>query len=138
MRMNRRDFLYSCAAASLLDNELTRGAFGIGDPIQNLRAGFDETLVGKPCNLAIFGEMKSWLSPEATPLLQKQVYQAAAWPVRLAELPWKDSELDIGVEWAEFRTVNQMVIRFSSLDSSPRRGRQWVEFWDGITTRQGR
>jgi len=86
----------------------------------------------------MFGEMQSWLSPEATPLLQKQVSQTAAGPVKLAELPWKDSKLDIGVEWPEFRTVNQMVIRFSSVDSSPRRGRQFVEFWDGITTRQGR
>jgi hypothetical protein len=136
--MNRRDFLYSCAAVGLLETEWSPRALGVGSPDQNLRAGFDETLVGKPCNLAMFGEMQSWISPEATPLLQKQVYQAAAWPVRLAELPWKDSELDIGVEWAEFRTVNQMVIRFSSLDNSPRRGRQWVEFWDGITTRQGR
>jgi hypothetical protein len=86
----------------------------------------------------MFGEMQSWLSPEATPLLQRQISQIAAGPVKLAELTWKDSELDIGVEWPEFRTVNQLVIRFSSVDSSPRRGRQFVEFWDGITTRQGR
>lgn len=136
--MNRRDFLYSCAAVGLLESKWSRGAFGVGDPIQNLRTGFDETLVGKPCNLAMFGEMQSWLSPEATPLLQKQVSQTAAGPVKLAELPWEDSELDIGVEWPEFRTVNQMVIRYSSVDSSPCRGRQFVEFWDGITTRQGR
>ena len=136
--MNRRDFLYSCAAVGLLDGDLSRRAFGVSKPIQNLRAGFDETLVGKPCNLAMFGEMQSWLSPEATPLLQRQVSQAPAESVKLAELPWQDSELDIGVEWPEFRTVSQMVVRFSSVDGSPRRGRQFVEFWEGITTRQGR
>ncbi len=136
--MNRRDFLYGCAAAGLLESKLSLGAFGAHSPIYNLSPSLDESLVGKPCNLAAFGEMQSWLSPEATPLLLNRVSQAAAGPIKLGDLPWTNSELDIGVEWPEFRTVSQLVVRFTSVESSPQRGRQWAEFWDGITTRQGR
>jgi hypothetical protein len=135
--MNRRHFLYGCAtAAALWQERWIPGVFG--KPFQGWETGLSESLAGKPCNLALFGEAQSWISSQATPQLQKQVCQAGGRPVKLAELPWTDRELDIGVGWAEFRTLNRMVVRFSSVDHAPDRAKQFVEFWDGITARQGR
>jgi hypothetical protein len=137
-KMNRRKFLYSCATTvALWQERWMRGESGVISPFESLHTDLNESIVGNPCNLALFGEMQSWLSPEATPLLQKQMAEMAAGALRLAELPWKDSEFDIGVEWPEFRTVDQVVIRFTREDRSPERGKQFVEFWDGLTPRQG-
>jgi len=136
--MNRRKFLYSCATTvALWQEKWMRGESGVISSFESLHTDLNEATVGNPCNLALFGEMQSWLSPEATPLLQKQMAEMAAGALRLAELPWKDSEFDIGVEWPEFRTVDQVVIRFTREDRSPQRGKQFVEFWDGLTPRQG-
>jgi hypothetical protein len=135
--MNRRGFLYGCATVALIDKKWSREAFAVRSPVPDQTASLDEGLVGKPSNLALFGEMQSWLSPEATPALQRQMPQVGAAPLRLAELPWKDSELDLGVEWAEFRTINTLVVRFAAEDKAPPIERQFVEFWDGITPRQG-
>jgi hypothetical protein len=57
--------------------------------------------------------------------------------LRLAEMPWRNSQFDLGVEWPEFRTVDQVVIRFARVDRFPQRGTLFVEFWDGLTARQG-
>jgi hypothetical protein len=102
-----------------------------------LSADLNESSAGKPSDLARFGEMQSWLNPEATPLLQERMAQKedASW--RLAEMPGRNSQFDLGVEWPEFRTVDQVVIRFAGVDRSPKRGTLFVEFWDGLTTRQG-
>lgn len=70
-------------------------------------------------------------------MLCRQVDQGSSEPLRLAEMPWKGTEFDLGVEWPEFRTVDRVVVRFSTVGKSPERGKQFVEFWDGLTPRQG-
>jgi len=135
--MNRRHFLYRCAGAvALAPAARSRGAI---NPLDGFPSA--ESVLGNPCNLAWFGEIRSWLSPEATPLLQNWAGARYGAPVRkslrLAELQWKGAEFDLGVEWPEFRTVNQVVVRFTAEDRAPERGKQFVEFWDGITTLQG-
>jgi hypothetical protein len=39
--------------------------------LQAFSPGVDESLDGKPANLARFGEFQSWINPEATPALQQ-------------------------------------------------------------------
>jgi hypothetical protein len=138
MTMNRRDFLCGCATVALLEQPWSREVFSFGHAPQTLGVGLDATLVGKPSNLALFGEIQSWLSPEATPVLAKHFSPDGAGALRLAEVPWKDSEFDLGVEWPEFRTVNTLAVRFAAEDKAPRQGNLMVEFWEGITSRQGR
>lgn len=46
-------------------------------------------------------------------------------------------EFDLGVEWAEFRTVNTLAVRFAAEDKAPRRGNLLIDYWEGITSRQG-
>lgn len=134
--MNRRKFLNDCIA--------TTGALwqekclcGESDSALVPSPNFNDSLEGSPCNLALFGELQSWLSPEATPLLKKRMAAFAAGALKLQEFPWKDSEFDLGVEWPEFRTVDRVVIQFTREDRSPERGKQFVEFWNGLTSRQG-
>jgi hypothetical protein len=100
-------------------------------------ADLEKWMVGTAANLALFGEIQSWLSPEATPRLSARAGHEASAALRLAEMSWKNSEFDVGVEWPEFRSVDRVVIRFADAKSSPNRGRQFVEFWDGLTSRQG-
>lgn len=135
--MNRRDFLGGCATVALLEQRWSKEAFSLGNAPRTLGGGLDETLVGKPSNLALFGEIQSWLSPEATPALVKHIPPSEAGPLRLADVPWKDSEFDLGVEWAEFRTVNTLAVRFAAEDKAPRRGNLLIDYWEGITSRQG-
>jgi hypothetical protein len=97
----------------------------------------DESVVGQPVDLARYAEAKSWLSPEATPLLQAAWQGMQATPLKLANLPWKDNEFDLGVEWPEFRTVNKVVIRYAGRDKAPRPERQFLEYWSGLSALQG-
>src|SRR5208282_5587382 len=116
----------------------SREAFSLGNAPRTSGGGLDGTLVGKPSNLALFGEIQSWLSPEATPALVKHIPPSGGGPLRLADVPWKESEFDLGVEWPEFRTVNTLAVRFAAEGKAPRPGNLVVEFWEGITSRQGR
>ncbi len=136
--MDRRAFLRGCATVTLLEPRWSKVALSLGNTPQILGEGLDETLVGKPSNLALFGEIQSWLSPEATPALQKHIPATGAGPLRLAEVPWKDSQFDLGVEWPEFRTVNTLAVSFAAEDTTPRRDNLTIDFWEGITSRQGR
>ena len=88
--MNRRHFLFSCATTvALWEQGWVRGEAGhLGLP-GSLPTDLSESSVGKPSNLAPFGEMQSWLSPEATPLLQKQMAEKTGASLRLAEMPWR-------------------------------------------------
>jgi len=136
--MNRRKFLSNCTAITLWPG--IRGMWcraprlGLGGAPH---AVFDESVVGQPVNLARYAEVKSWLSPEATPQLQAAWRGMHATPLKLANLLWKDNEFDLGVEWPEFRTVNKVVIRYAERDKAPRPGRQFLEYWSGHSALQG-
>jgi hypothetical protein len=86
-------------------------------------------------DLIRFAAPRSWLAPEATPLLQK--LWATDRPIVLDRMPWKNSEFDLGFEWIEFRTIDKVTLQFSDHDHMPSPGRTSLEYWEGITTLQG-
>lgn len=136
--MNRRHFLESCAGTlAVLQADRMRAAPGAGFMPGGAATGLSESSVGKPCNLAAFGVLQSWLSPETTPIIQRQMVASARASLSFGEMPWKNSEFDLGVEWPEFRTVHRVVLRFAGADHCPEIGKQFIEFWDGLTGRQG-
>jgi hypothetical protein len=106
---------------------------------QAARAPSGESLAGQRANLAGFGELKSWINPELTPLLPREVVlgRSTSKVLRLSHLAWKGSEFDVGVEWPEFRTVEKVVIRFAGEGKAPRRGRAFLEYWNGPSVLQG-
>jgi len=137
--VNRRHFLsYSATAAVLSGSNLLWGhsAFSRGLP-ENVTP--DGSMAGKPVNLAAYGELQSWLNPEATPTLEAHSITrgTSGTILNLATMPWKQSEFDVGVEWPEFRTVERVVVQYESEDKIPSPGKQFLEYWSGITGRQG-
>jgi hypothetical protein len=130
--MDRRTFLASCvlAAPQLKLQSLWSGR-GLAIP---WLPSPEASAVGRPVNIARFGELKSWLSPQVR-LLPTQLWGAQPTAVRLAEVPWKDDEFDLGVEWPEYRAVDKIVVRFvgqpASLDKC------FLERWDGLSPLQG-
>jgi len=138
--MDRRNFIVKSAAAVVMGTEGIWARSTDAAPLQAPIPGVDESLDGKPANLARFGEFQSWINPEATPALQRQFArgQSTETPLRMAALPGKGPESDIGVEWPEFRTVNKVVVRFAAQEKAPRKGALFLEFWDGATALQGR
>jgi len=136
--MNRRHFLYGCTSAALANNHWSLTAFGLGGSQAGKPGNLDESLAGQPVNLALFGELQSWLNPSQVRLLQDHPGQNSSGPLRLTDILSKDSEFDLGVAWPEFRTIHRLVVRFAAKDKCPQRGRQFVEFWDGISPLQGR
>jgi hypothetical protein len=137
--MNRRDFIINSAAAVMGSEKIWARTLDEA-PAQTLTPGVDESLDGKPANLARFGEFQSWITPEATPAIQRGFSrgQSGEIPLAVAALAPNGAESDIGVEWPEFRTVNKVVARFSSPAKMPSRGEFFLELWDGTTALQGR
>ena len=138
--MNRRSFIIDSTAAIALATAKMGTRSTDGAPSQALPHGVDESLEGKTVNLARFGELQSWINPEATPYLQKALPygHSNGTPLRLAALPSKTSEFDVGFEWPEFRAINKVVARFASTESAPSVSTLFLESWDGITALQGR
>ncbi len=133
--MNRRHFLSNFAAATALSgSKLLWG----GAPLA-ANVDLDGSMAGKPVDLAACGELQSWISPEATPGIEAALITGAAKGnlLNLAAMPWKQSEFDVGVEWPEFRTVERVVVRFASQDQVSNLGKTFLEYWKGITSRQG-
>ena len=137
--MRRREFMAGFGSAALLCGKQV-----FAHPLRSIASdaepsSLDTSVVGQPADLARFGELKSWLSPEASPLIQKGLGLRAATGnvLRLAEMPWKASQFDVGVEWPEFRTVHKVVIRFLGEDKAPKAGKQFLEYWVGPSVRQG-
>lgn len=91
---------------------------------------------GAPVNLAAFGELKSWLSPQIDSHLQAHPITTGATGeiLSLANVPWPEGRFDFGVEWPEYRTIDKIVVVY---DKAPAVGKQLVEYWTGITARQG-
>ncbi|HUZ47506.1 MAG TPA: hypothetical protein VMW54_12795 [Terriglobia bacterium] len=137
--MNRRHFLSNCAAVTALSgSKLLWGASALDGGLSR-NAGLDGSMAGKPVDLAACGEIQSWISPEATPQLEAAsiTSRAAGSLLNLATMPWKQSEFDVGVEWPEFRTVERVVVQFASDGKVPNLGKTFLEYWKGITSRQG-
>ncbi len=127
--MNRREFLTGCAGTMLLT--AGRGAAQSSASETNWLAG--ET-AGQPINLARCGEIKSWISPEAFAAFRPAQGQFRN-VLNLGALPWKESEVDVGVEWPEFRTVTAAFVQFSGNPPDP--SEVYLEYWNGLTTLQG-
>src|SRR5579875_2510919 len=137
--MNRRKFLSSCAGVALLSE--SAGWFHASEPHASFAgiSSLDALQPGQPVNLASYGELKSWLNPAATPLLQAHsiARPGSSSTLQVASLPGKEGETDLGIEWPEFRTIDRVVIQYASAESSPAIGKQLLEYWTGITARQG-
>ncbi|HZT30042.1 MAG TPA: hypothetical protein VFA33_09175 [Bryobacteraceae bacterium] len=127
--MNRRTFLSGMLPAAFFP-----ACPGFSQDRRNAGAA----LAGQPVNLARYGESKSWLNPEAARLLavRSWVDDNPATALSLSDLPWKESETDLGVEWPEFRTIHRIIVRYSA-GKAPRHGDQFLEHWSGLTTLQG-
>ncbi len=136
--MRRRGFLLTCTQAALLNGTRGWAITGIGNGLADQLAT-GRALEGQPVNLASFGELQSWISPDISPRLPKVLTEIGEKhdALKLAEMPWRDSEFDVGVEWPEFRTMDKVVVRFSGEERVPARGRAYLEYWSGLTTRQG-
>ena len=135
--MNRRKFLSNCTAITLWSGARLWCHAPPMDVADAPLAVLDESVVGQPVDLARYAEAKSWLSPEAAPHLQAAWQGMPVTPLKLATLPWKDNEFDVGVEWPEFRTIDKVVIRFAGEDKAPRPERQFLEYWSGLSALQG-
>jgi hypothetical protein len=138
--MNRQNFIVNSAAAVVMRTEGIWARSTNVAPWQALTPGVDESFDGKPANLARIGEFQSWINPEATAALQRGFArgQSTKSPLRIAALPGKGPESDIGVEWPEFRTVNKVTVRFPAQEKEPPKGTLFLESWDGTTALQGR
>ena len=138
--MNRRDFIVSAAAAAMAGSTSVRAGGPDASLPQGIVPDVDESLDGKPANVARFGEFRSWINPTATPAIQRDFPrgQGRENPVRMAALAGNGPDSDIGVEWPEFRTLNKVVIRFPAKDKMPSQSNLYLELWDGPTALQGR
>lgn len=137
--MNRRKFLSHCVAATTLTESkfLWGGSVFAAAVPQNVQPSV--SMVGRPVDLAAYGELRSWVDPEVTPSLQAHSITRGVGEriLNLAALPWKGSEFDAGVEWPEFRTIERVFVQYASEDKAPSLGEQYLEYWSGITSRQG-
>lgn len=55
--------------------------------------------------------------------------------LHLAEVPWKNGEFDVGVEWPEHRAIDKIVVRFEG--EPVRHDKCYLERWDGLSPLQG-
>jgi hypothetical protein len=137
--MNRRRFMFNCASAILLSKRRLSAWGAFNDTTDAKHDGRYEAILGQPSDLARFGVLQSWISPESTRLIQKSLgYGANARGVlKLFDFPWRDEQFDLGVEWPEFRTVDKVVLKFVADHTIPANAFARVEYWKGLTTAQG-
>ena len=121
--MNRRDFLSATVATALLPAARSRA-----QTLSDRPSWLGTPKAGDLVNLARYGELKSWLNPAAAFLSNHNSLSFAA-------AGSQENESDAGVEWPEFRTVNQIVLRFAGVAPDP--GPVFLEFWEGLTALQG-
>ena len=89
---------------------------------QNLERSWLGTPAARlPVNLARYGQLKSWLDPQAERALLQQTSA-----LRLS--PTTETGTDFGFEWPEFRTVNEVIIQFDG--KVPDAATVFVEYWD--------
>jgi hypothetical protein len=130
--MNRRTFLGGIVPTMLVP---VRGAFAQERPAT---PGWITSAAGQPVNLARYGDAKSWLNPEAAKALASRVWldDNPETSLSLADVTSNNADVDVGVEWPEFRTVDKIVIRYAP-GKAPGHGHQFVEHWSGLTALQG-
>lgn len=128
--MKRRTFLGGVVPAALMPARRLLAQGSAGD--------WTASAVGRPVNLARYGDAKSWLNPEAVNALSSRAWldENRDTSQKLAELASPNGEVDMGVEWPEFRTVEKIVLRYPP-GKAPRHGQQFVEYWSGLTALQG-
>jgi hypothetical protein len=129
--MQRRTFLAACVPAAFPFAYRGWGQTGAR------HSRLDASAAGQRVNLAAYGEAKSWVSSESSVASRAWLDDDPQTALKITDLPSKDSEVDLGVEWPEFRTIEQVVIRYTAEDKAPHRGRQILEYWNGLTTLQG-
>lgn len=123
--MNRREFFSGVTGLALLPpaNVYARA-------LASPRGWLGDPRAGALVNLARYGQWKSWLAPERSVAFSKQRATLL--------LPYSGnpgSESDAGVEWPEFRTVNEIAIQFANGDPDP--SSLFLQYWDGLTALQG-
>ena len=119
--MNRRQFLVASSCAPLLRFQLSAA------PNDQL------SWLGKPqeahvVNLAACGRLKSWIRPATA-------FENQADTLTLTSGSGNEAQADVGVEWPEFRTLHEAVVRFAG--DPPQPGSLFLEYWDGLTALQG-
>ncbi|MDQ2949526.1 MAG: hypothetical protein M3Y27_26910, partial [Acidobacteriota bacterium] len=129
--MQRRTFLATCIPAAF---PFAHDGWGQTDA---RHSRLDSSAAGQRVNLAAYGDAKSWAGSESSIASRAWLDSDPRTALKIADLPSNDSETDLGVEWPEFRTIEQVVVRYAAEDKAPNRGRQILEFWSGLTTRQG-
>jgi len=95
----------------------------------------DYAWLGKPSagevlNLARYGQLKSWLNPEGITMLRPQ-----SDILRLTAPRDNNLQADVGFEWPEFRTVQEVIIGLQAGQSGI--AELFLEYWDGLTALQG-
>jgi hypothetical protein len=134
--MQRRRFLAGVGAALFANIRLLRAIPQTKSSSSSSVTRLDEAAVGRSVNLFPYGRIQSWLNPDASAMLQTRLgSRSQSLPLQLSELVGKGSEIDIGVEWPEFRTIQSAVIRFSGQRASA--DKRTLEVWDGLTGLQG-
>jgi hypothetical protein len=121
--MNRRQFVTAWMCAPLFRSHL------LAEP-ESVPAWLGRPAAGQVVNLAMCGALKSWLNPGPHELLSNPRDF-----INISSLSGGTSPVDVGVEWPEFRTIHQVVIRFAG--SLPQPGSIFLEYWDGLTALQG-
>src|SRR5277367_2753865 len=137
--MNRRRFMFNCTSAILVSNRRISAWGAFNDTTDAKNDGRYEALLGQPADLASFGDLQSWISPESTHLIQKSLGNGAnaRGVLKLSDFPWREEQFDLGVEWPEFRTVDKVVLKFVTDHTIPANAFARVEYWKGLTTAQG-
>jgi hypothetical protein len=136
--VKRRDFIFRGSSALLLSSRSLQSWRGF-DPIADVSpASPGSSLVGKPVELASLGNLRSWINTDCSPLIQKSLLSVgnSKQTLKLFELPGQ-GQMDVGVEWPEFRTVNKVAVRFASSDKSPPSHSATLQYWKGLSPRQG-
>ena len=112
--MNRRSFLFSSASTILVSAGPLKAWGTFRDTSDAKNEGAYEALLGQPADLASFGDLQSWISPESTRLIRKSLGSGAnpRGVLKLFDFPWREEQFDLGVEWPEFRTVDKVVLKF--------------------------
>lgn len=135
--MNRRRFFSDCGISGLFAGVASwwpEQPSSVAAAPQSVLSVPD---VGQPVDLGRFGEWKSWISPEASEKVRDWRRKIPSETLNVTGLPWKSAEIDLGVEWAEYRTIHQVIIRYPSEAKSPRPDRQSLEYWNGLSPLQG-
>ncbi len=123
--MNRRQFVFGSLCTTYLLRECVQA-----QAVPLAESWLGKASAGDVVNLARYGQLKSWLSLESATILR-----ADSDVLRLSPTHGGKEPVDIGVEWPEFRTVDQVAVQFA--EHLPEPAGIYLEYWDGLTALQG-